>query len=86
MIAFASSWTIKILVACSLFVAVRLVVGPRGADRLTALSVLSSIVLAVLVLYGVTEGRAAYLDVALVYDIFGFLGIMAVAAFIKEKS
>lgn len=86
MIDFAATWTIRIFLGCAVFVALRLVLGPRGADRLTALSVLSSLVLAVLLLYGVTEGRAAYLDVALVYDIFGFLGILAVAAFLKEKS
>lgn len=85
MIAFASAWTIRVFAACALFVSLRLILGPRSADRLTSLSVLSSLVLAALVLYGVTEGRVAYLDVALVYDIFGFLGILAVSAFMKEK-
>jgi multicomponent Na+:H+ antiporter subunit F len=85
LIAAASAWTIRVFAACAVFVALRLILGPRGADRLAALSVLSALVLAALVLYGVTEGRVAYLDVALVYDIFGFLGILAVSAFIKEK-
>ncbi len=85
MIPAATSLTIGVFIACSVAVVVRLIRGPRGADRMAALSVLSSLVLACLVLYAVSEGRIAYLDVALVYDIFGFLGILAVSAFIKEK-
>jgi len=85
-IASVSAWTIGVILACAAVASLRLVRGPRGADRLTALSVLSSLVLAALVLYGVTEGRAAYLDVALVYDIFGFLGVLAISAFIKERT
>lgn len=85
MTAAAVSATIVVFMVCAAAAVVRLIRGPRGADRLTALSVVSSLVLGSLVLYGASEGRAAYLDVALVYDIFGFLGILAVSAFIKER-
>ena len=81
----AVAWTSRILVACAGAILIRLIIGPRGTDRLIALSAISSIVLALLVLYGASEGKAAYLDVALVYDIFGFLGILAIAEFIKER-
>jgi multicomponent Na+:H+ antiporter subunit F len=60
--------------------------GPRAADRLVALNVLAALVLALLVVRGVSEGRAIYLDVALVYDIFGFLGLLAIARFLKDRS
>ena len=73
------------LVACTLLCTIRLVMGPSAADRLVALNVLSGLVLAFLVLRGVAEERALYLDVALVYDIFGFLGFLAVARFLKDK-
>ena len=36
-------------------------------------------------LRGAYKGKAAYLDVALVYDIFGFLGVLAIAAFLRER-
>ena len=39
----------------------------------------------ILVLHGVWLGRALYLDVALVYDIFGFLGYLAIANLLKDK-
>jgi multicomponent Na+:H+ antiporter subunit F len=73
------------IVVCTVFCAARLVMGPSAADRLVALNVLSGLVLAFLVLRGVAEERALYLDVALVYDIFGFLGFLAVARFLKDK-
>jgi multicomponent Na+:H+ antiporter subunit F len=63
-----------------------LLLGPSAADRLVALNVLSGIVLAFLALRGVREERAIYLDVALVYDIFGFLGLLAIARFLKDKA
>jgi len=50
-----------------------------------ALNILSGVVLAFLVLRGVRQGRSLYLDVALVYDIFGFLGFLAIARFLKDK-
>ena len=64
---------------------VRLLLGPTTADRLVALNILSGVALAFLVVRGVAESRALYLDVALVYDIFGFLTFMAIARFLKDK-
>ncbi len=85
MISLVFDATSLILVVCSAFCMLRLALGPRGADRLAALSALSALVMALLVLRGATEGRVLYLDVALVYDIFGFLGVLAVASFIRDR-
>jgi len=73
------------LIVCAVFCIVRMILGPTAADRLVALNVLSGIALAFLVLRGVSQGRALYLDVALVYDIFGFLGFLAIARFLKDR-
>ncbi len=73
------------MIACAVVCIVRLVLGPTAADRLVALNIISSVVLAFLVLRGVRQGRAFYLDVALVYDIFGFLGFLAIARFLKDR-
>ena len=73
------------LVAATVACIVRTILGPTAADRLVSLNVLSGVVLAFLVLRGVRQGRALYLDVALVYDIFGFLGFLAVARFLKDR-
>jgi len=79
---YITSW---IFIICIGLAIIRLVLGPRGADRLTALAVISSLILALLVLYGTQEGRLLYLDVALLYDVFGFLGILAIARFFRDR-
>ncbi len=63
---------------------VRLILGPTASDRLVALNILSTIVLALLVLWGLITKRNLYLDVALVYAIFGFLGFLAITRFLKN--
>lgn len=75
----AFSATTWIFLACAAAMLARLVLGPTTTDRLTALSTISALVLGLLVIGGVSSGTAAFLDVALVYDIFGFLGLLAIA-------
>lgn len=70
---------------CAIGCIVRLVLGPTSADRLVALNILSGVALGFLVIRGVAQARVIYLDVALVYDIFGFLGFMAIARFLRDK-
>ena len=64
---------------------IRCILGPTGSDRLVALNVLSAVSLALLVLWGISTQRILYLDVALVYDIFGFLGFLAITRFLKHR-
>ncbi|MCK9600515.1 MULTISPECIES: monovalent cation/H+ antiporter complex subunit F [unclassified Sphaerochaeta] len=64
---------------------IRLMLGPTSSDRLVALNVLSAVSLAFLILWGIQTGRTLYLDVALVYDIFGFLGFLAITRFLKNR-
>ncbi len=64
---------------------VRVLIGPTVADRMTALNMVSAQILAILVLVAVREGRTSYLDVALVYDIFGFIGTLAMARYFSRR-
>lgn len=69
-------------VGSSVLSLVRVIIGPTTADRMTGLNLVAAQVLALLVIIGVRDGRGVYLDVALVYDIFGFIGILAMARFL----
>jgi multicomponent Na+:H+ antiporter subunit F len=82
---FAFTGTIWVFIACIAISVIRLMRGPRGADRLTALSLITSFVLAVLVIFGIQVDRHVYLDAALVYDVLGFLGILGIASFFRER-
>ena len=42
-------------------------------------------VLALIVIAAVSQKNWVYLDVALVYDIFGFIGLLAVARFFGKR-
>ena len=63
----------------------RIVVGPSSADRLIGLNLVSAQILAVFVLIATKENLAVYLDVALVYDIFGFVGLLAITRYLLQK-
>jgi multicomponent Na+:H+ antiporter subunit F len=73
------------LIVFATITVIRLLIGPSASDRLVAMNVLSAIALALLILWGVTTKNVLYLDVALVYDIFGFLGFLAITRFLKNK-
>lgn len=64
---------------------IRVLAGPTTADRMIGLNMVSAQILAVLVLHAVREGRSNFLDVALVYDIFGFIGILAMVRYFGRK-
>jgi multisubunit Na+/H+ antiporter MnhF subunit len=65
---------------------VRVLIGPTTADRMTGLNLVGAQILAILVMVAVREGRSNYLDVALVYDIFGFIGILAMARYFGGRA
>jgi len=79
-------YAIYFFVGSSALGAVRVLIGPTTADRMTGLNLVGAQVLAILVLVAVREGRTNYLDVALVYDIFGFIGILAMARYFRGRA
>jgi multicomponent Na+:H+ antiporter subunit F len=73
------------LIAGSSVSAIRIVIGPSIVDRLIGFSMVSAQVLALLAVLSVQAGRAIYLDVALVYDIFGFIGLLAITRYFSTR-
>jgi multisubunit Na+/H+ antiporter MnhF subunit len=72
-------------VGTTIFSMIRTVIGPSPADRLIGLNLVSAQVLAIFVLIAVKENLAVYLDVALVYAIFGFVGMLAITRYFGKK-
>ncbi len=62
----------------------RFIKGPTAADRTIALDTISIIAVAVLVLLGYLFQRYIYIDLALVYAVLGFIGIIVIARFIEK--
>lgn len=79
------TWVIRFMVVSIVVSMVRVVTGPTVADRMIGLNLVAAQTLGLLVLISVNMQRVVYLDVALVYDIFGFLGILVLARYFSAK-
>jgi multicomponent Na+:H+ antiporter subunit F len=79
------NWVIAFLIgSCSVGV-LRIVIGPTASDQLTALNLVGSQIVALLVLTAVRTGAHVYLDVAMVYALFGFLGVLALTRYLSKR-
>jgi multicomponent Na+:H+ antiporter subunit F len=63
---------------------IRLVIGPDIVDRVVAIDLLTIIAIAVIALLAHIASRYIYLDVALVYGLLSFLGVLAVARYLEK--
>ncbi len=63
---------------------VRFLLGPTRLDRVLAFDVLTVIAITFIVLAALIEGRGIYLDVALVYALLSFLGVIVVARYLER--
>jgi len=66
-----------------LFAFFRFIKGPTSADRTVALDTLTTISVAGLVLGGYLFQRFIYLDVALIYGVLGFIGVIVIARYLE---
>ena len=64
----------------------RMVKGPKRADRIIALDLLSVLVVSMGSLYAVLSGEAAFLDVAIAYALVAFLGTVAFARYLEKSA
>jgi len=76
---------ILILILVSALSTIRVVVGPSPEDRMIGMNMVYAQVSAILVVIAVKIARPLYLDVALVYAILGFVGILAITRYIREE-
>jgi multicomponent Na+:H+ antiporter subunit F len=62
----------------------RFLVGPTAADRVVSFDVLTIVSVTGIALVALAEGRGIYLDVALIYALLSFLGVIAVARYLER--
>ena len=62
----------------------RFLVGPTAADRVVAFDALTIVAVSGIALVALAEGRGIYLDVALIYALLSFLGVIAVARYLER--
>lgn len=61
----------------------RAILGPTVSDRIVAVDALTTITTALMVMLGVVYNREIYLDVALVYAVLAFMGVIIVARYME---
>ena len=62
----------------------RLILGRTVVDRIVAVDMLTVVSISLIALYAHVAGRFIYLDVALVYGVLSFLGVLAIARYLER--
>jgi multicomponent Na+:H+ antiporter subunit F len=74
-----------VLIAFSiLFGVIRLIKGDTDTDRVIAIDLLTIVSLSIIVLAAHFAQRFIYVDVAIVYGLLSFLGVLAVARYLER--
>lgn len=68
-----------------LFALWRFILGPTRLDRVVAFDVLTIISISFIVFASLLEDRVVYLDVALVYALLSFLGVISIARYLEGR-
>lgn len=77
------SATVAVLVIMALAL-VRAFLGPGVYDRILALNMFGTKTVLFIALYGFLTGRPEFLDIALVYSLINFIGVIAVLNFVVD--
>jgi len=72
-----------LLALAFLLAMIRFVIGPRAVDRVVAFDALTILSIGAIVIAAILAGRAIYLDVALVYALLSFLGVIVAARYLE---
>ncbi len=79
---YMAAGAIALLAFCISFF--RIIVGPDLADRVVALDAMTILSLSGIVFLTHLLGRMIYIDIALVYGLMSFLGVIAVARYMER--
>lgn len=64
---------------------VRLIIGPSLPDRVVALDMMTVLIVSFCGVYAIVSGDTAFVDVAIVLALVGFLATVALARFVERR-
>ncbi len=80
------SWIVLPLLSLTVALTlVRLVRGPSLPDRVVALDVMGTVAIAIFAAYALLNAQPAFLDVAIVVGLIGFIGTVAFAYYTQRR-
>ena len=65
---------------------IRVVLGPSIWDRLLGMSLISTKIIMIIIVFASVNELAYILDFAVIYTLFGFIGVIFTALFLLEKT
>lgn len=74
-----------VLMLALVLVLIRMIKGPSLSDRVVALDLAASIVIAAIVAYAIATNQPVFVDVAIVMALLLFLGTVAFAYFLEKR-
>ena len=77
-------FSLTVMVLALILSAVRFYKGPSAGDRTLALDTMTTIGVSGIVLLSYLFNRYIYLDVALVYGVLGFIGVIVIARYLEK--
>jgi len=75
---------LTVIAAAIILCLLRMLKGPTAPDRAVAVDTVATVTTALLVLLGSIFERYVYLDVALVYAVLTFIGLVAIARYLEK--
>ncbi|HHJ00935.1 MAG TPA: cation:proton antiporter [Candidatus Aerophobetes bacterium] len=77
-------WMTALILAVLAFLSLyRVIFGPTSYDRLLGVNLISSMVTVIIVILAIRFQRRIYMDVALVYALLSFIGVIALAKYLR---
>jgi len=73
-----------IALAAILLAFVRMIKGPTAADRVVALDAMTIISISLIIYLAANFQRVIYIDIALVYGLISFVGVVAIARYLER--
>ena len=73
------------LLIAFLLVFIRLTKGPDVSNRIAAMDLTASIVMAFVLLYSIIIKNAMYFDIVIVISLISFIGTIGISTYLKQK-
>ena len=78
-------YVLWILTGFLLLYFIRIIKGPSIWDRLLGMNLISTKIVIIIAVFASQSGTAYILDFAIIYSLFGFIGVIFMALFLLER-
>lgn len=74
------------LMLAMLFTLYRLLKGPTFNDQIAAMDLLASIIIGIILVFGMLINNRMYFDITIIIALVSFIGTIAISTYIKQKN